>query len=368
MARVYIREKKLKDGKVSLRLDYYLHGERRIETLNLYITPADKKSRDQLKRRTYEEVYINAEYLRNKKEQQLITDEHDLPLKVDKKASFIEYFDKLATKRNHNWQSVRKHLIAFSNGRLAFGNINEEWLSRFQDYLQEHIKDVTVCSYIGVITTCLNHALRDKIIAINPSNNIKKVRGKELPPKYLPDEKLAVLEAMSSELPGWFTDAFFFSCYTGLRLSDVETLTWNDIEYTTDTHGNSLVSISKMQVKTQEMVRVPLSEEAEEILNRQALGRSQIGLAQERVFNLKSRTTTKRYIERWRKLTGFHFTYHSSRHTFGTMLQSSGVDINTTSKLMGHKSLEMTLRYAKVVNRAREEAITKLNSYRRRQR
>jgi integrase len=51
------------------------------------------------------------------------------------------------------------------------------------------------------------------------------------------------------------------------------------------------------------------------------------------VFNLKSRSQTKRYIQWWRKHAGVHFTYHSSRHTFGTELQSAEVDINTTSKL-----------------------------------
>ena len=84
---------------------------------------------------------------------------------------------------------------------------------------------------------------------------------------------------------------------------------------------------------------------------------------QERVFALKGRSQTKRYIERWRTQAGVPFTYHSSRHTFGTMLQTAGVDINTTSKLMGHKSLGMTLRYAKIVDSLRSEAIDKLGAY-----
>lgn len=362
MAHVHIREKKIKNGQVTLRLDYYLYGKRIIETLGIHVTPEDKKSRDFTKRNAYEEAYIRANRLRNEKENSLSDGHHDIPPKINKKACFIEYFDKLAATRNHNWQNVRKHLLAFCRGKLAFGNINEKLLSQFQTYLQGRIQDVTVCSYMGIITTCLNEAVRDKIIAVNPGNNIRKVRGKEIPPKYISHDNLAVLKAFSSEIPQWFTDAFFFSCYTGLRLSDIETLTWGDIHYTYDNQGKPRTSISKRQLKTQETVRIPLGKDSEPILKRQMIG-NQPGPAQQRIFSLKSRTTTKRYIEKWRKLTGFHFTYHSSRHTFGTMLQTAGVDINTTSKLMGHKSLGMTLRYAKVVDRAGQEAIQKLDAY-----
>ena len=42
-----------------------------------------------------------------------------------------------------------------------------------------------------------------------------------------------------------------------------------------------------------------------------------------------------------------HITYHSSRHTFATHLVQDKVDIFTISKYLGHKSIEMTMRYLK---------------------
>jgi len=42
-----------------------------------------------------------------------------------------------------------------------------------------------------------------------------------------------------------------------------------------------------------------------------------------------------------------HITYHSSRHTFATLLVMDGVDIYKISKYLGHKSVNMTQRYLK---------------------
>ena len=364
MARIYIREKQLKDGKVSLILDYYENGERRKKTLQLYVTPADKKSRNPIQRNAYDETYQKALLLKNQEEQRLIRRDHDLPTVYDKRASFLDYFDKLAATRNDNWRSVRKHLHAFSKGSLAFGNVTEEWIARFQDYLRGRMQDVTVNTQMGIITTSLNQAVREKLISTNPSQNVQKVRGKEKAPRYLTKEQIELLTANRDGLPDWFVDPFLFSCQTGLRLSDVESLVWADMRCTGKTkEGQQQLTIIKTQVKTQEDVTVPVSRRAVEILDRQRRRLQGTPNPKELVFELKSRSQTKRYIHRWRALTGLNFTYHSSRHTFGTGLQSAGVDINTTSKLMGHKSLGMTLRYAKVVDKTRNEAIDKMALY-----
>jgi integrase len=364
MAKVNIREKLLSDGRASLILDYRINGQRIKETLGIYVYPQDVKSRDRILRNAYEEAYRCANILKNEVEGRLIKQEHDIPTAYDKRASFVDYFNRLAAPRNYNWQSVAAHLTRFSRGQLAFGNVTEEWLGRFQDYLRTCVQDVTVCSYMGIITTALNQAVKEKLIPSNPSNHVRKVRGKEKPPKYLTKEQIQLLLQKREGIPDWFVEAFLFSCHTGLRLSDVESLVWADVRHMgVDKEGLAQITIVKEQIKTQELVRVPLTLQALAIIEALQNKLSRVPDDQEVVFGLKSRSQTKRYITRWSKQAGIRFTFHSSRHTFGTTLQTAGVDIHTTSKLMGHKSLNMTMRYAKVVDKARDQAIEKLTGY-----
>lgn len=49
--------------------------------------------------------------------------------------------------------------------------------------------------------------------------------------------------------------------------------------------------------------------------------------------------------------------FHTARHTFGTLIQAATGDIETTKKLMGHKSLKSTAVYADVLTEEKVKAI-----------
>ena len=51
-------------------------------------------------------------------------------------------------------------------------------------------------------------------------------------------------------------------------------------------------------------------------------------------------------------------SFHTSRHTFGTLIQAATGDIETTKKLMGHKSLKSTAVYADVLTEEKVKAIS----------
>ena len=50
-------------------------------------------------------------------------------------------------------------------------------------------------------------------------------------------------------------------------------------------------------------------------------------------------------------------TYHTSRHTFATMMLTFGADLYTTCKLLGHANVKTTQLYAKIVDSKKVEAV-----------
>lgn len=132
-----------------------------------------------------------------------------------------------------------------------------------------------------------------------------------------------------------------FSCFCGLRFSDTMDLRWKDIDF-----ENCL--IRKMMIKTKTEVITPLFPMARDILMERSNNGKLIG-SDEKVFYNFAEPTVNQALRKETKLAGIdkHITYHSSRHTFATLLVIDNVDIYKISKYLGHKSVNMTQRYLK---------------------
>jgi integrase len=103
--------------------------------------------------------------------------------------------------------------------------------------------------------------------------------------------------------------AFLFACYSALRVSDLKSLKWGDIE-----HTSSGAEIVKRQVKTKKMVSVPLHASAWALINDKVIHNHN-----EPVFPLlaKSNTDTNKYLIKWTEKAGIlkRITWHAARRT-----------------------------------------------------
>ncbi len=143
--------------------------------------------------------------------------------------------------------------------------------------------------------------------------------------------------------------AFLFSCFTGLRLSDIRALQWQQIKGDT---------IEFRQKKTKGYEYLHLSEMARQILTDRPNPKV-LNMQNTNIFNIRSETQLGKVLKLWCKDAGIdkRVSFHTARHTFATLALTQGVDLYTVSKLLGHKTIQATQIYAKIVDEKKKAAM-----------
>lgn len=138
---------------------------------------------------------------------------------------------------------------------------------------------------------------------------------------------------------------FLFSCYTGLRISDVHAINKNDID------GDMIFFQSK---KAQKVQRFALSKKALLFLqDTDQFGNIFAGTKCPVVINRQLKDISKKLkIKK-------NISFHCSRHTFATQFLELGGDVTVLQKLLGHSSIRETMTYVHITP-VRKSAGTKL--------
>ena len=348
---IRLRRKKLSGGKQSLYLDIVHEGRRNYEFLKLYLKPGQTElNRETLK---------VAEQIRAFRELDLQASVHGLIPAFKRKADLIRYFEKLGKEKESSglyknetaWWNSLQHLKDFTGGKVQFSAVNEHFLEDFKQYLLKHVSPNTASSYFAKLKNCLNQAVIDRILPNNPALHVSGIKSKETEKVFLSfgELKLLSLNIPDSNPGKEVARAFLFACFTGLRFSDVNVLVYRNIE-----DG----CLKFRQQKTKDFEYLPLSQTAINL----------IGEIKKKddatVFNLPSHQYCNLILKSWTVQAGVHkkIAFHTSRHTFAVLSLDSGIDIYTTSKLLGHKSLATTQVYATVTNKAKRRAVDSLPS------
>lgn len=130
---------------------------------------------------------------------------------------------------------------------------------------------------------------------------------------------------------------FLFSCYTGMRFSDVVALKKGN-------YKDGIISLK--QVKTNVDLKIPVNVQAKKIICKFYSQRED----DESIFPLIENQTVNRYLKKIGGIAEIKKTlhFHLARHTFGTTLLNNNVNAFYISKMMGHKKLSQTYSYTGV--------------------
>lgn len=150
---------------------------------------------------------------------------------------------------------------------------------------------------------------------------------------------------------------FDLALETGLRLSDLRALAWRQIDF----ERGFIFVVTK---KTKTPTAVPMSKRCRAALKvcRQRAPFAQLVFVDEAAQPL-SITRIRRAFAIAKVLARINrpFRIHDLRHTFGSRLASEGVEILTISRVMAHKDIATTQRYARLQLRAFERVRTALD-------
>lgn len=363
---VRIRFKKLANGSVSVYLAINVNGRRTYDYLKLYLVPETDQTAKLQNRQTMEAVYaIKAQRILQ------ITNgaagiKKDLRNKM-RLADWLKiYQDRQVNKGKRGakrWVRTMIFVIeGYDGGKDAtLADIDIQWLTDFMIYLMNDyvtykktkLTNGTVDNYLRCLKAAFNVAVEEGIMPTNPMLALDRshLKGTTYEREFLSVEEVKKLIDTPCRRPD-IKGAFLFSCFCGLRISDVRSLQWKHVV----TAGEKMY-LKITQFKTRRPLSIPLSRQALRWMpERGGAGED------EYIFPPLSKNMT--VLDDWAKEAGInkHITFHVSRHTFATMELTMGADIYTTSKLLGHTSVATTQIYAKVINSKKEEAVSLLDS------
>jgi site-specific recombinase XerD len=191
----------------------------------------------------------------------------------------------------------------------------------------------------------------------NPARAIKHRREDNAKLRFLSAQEEILLRAEISQSYPWHLPEYLVALNTGMRPSEQYEMEWSNLDL-------ERKQISVLRSKSGKPRHIPMNSEVVSALRiieaRPARGK--------RVFLNEDGKPLKGY-KHWfvpalkaAKLCDTGVTWYTLRHGFASRLVMAGVNLRTVADLMGHSTMQMTLRYAHLAPGYRLAAVEKLLS------
>lgn len=269
---------------------------------------------------------------------------------------------KYLTQRSYE-MLLNRHVIP-TFGKRKINTIKPSELALWQNKLLETLSSKSVTNARVVFHGIFQDALRDELIDKNPFSLVKSpkiIATREINP-LSKEEIFKILDNSTDKVKLFFAIGFF----TGLRTGEINALRYSDIDL-----ENNIIKVSKTRNKGIETSPKTMSSNREvEILdvllpyiqnhikNYKKENDDYVFLTK---FKLPYYSATKISVTYWKKtLKNLNIkarTLYEMRHTFASMMISSGEDILWVSSTLGHKNANITLQiYAKFIKSEKKKS------------
>ena len=253
-------------------------------------------------------------------------------------------------------------------------NLNEKHMTS-KDAINKKIAPIILASRYasdnGLLDARISTAIGQAYFDIN-SRQYENEGDHERVVRYLTEEQIQQFRSFYKETTDVrrhrIMDIFLFSYYAcGLRVSDLVTLEWSQIDMETR-------ELVKKIVKTKKRLRVPLCDEAREILEKyKKLDKNprfvfnclpeDFNLADAAKLDMTLKAKNRNFqtsLRAWgeKMKLPFTLTMHVARHSFAVQALNNGMDVHMISTLLGHSTSSITERvYAQFLDQTLDNAV-----------
>ncbi len=273
-------------------------------------------------------------------------------------SNFLLFFEALMNKRKgstlENWKNAIVYFKDFAGEFVSFRQINETFCEEYADYLKQApalgrwkrpIKRNTQVSYFVKFTYSLKQAFKKKYLYEDIAEMIDGISPAETHREFLFQDELQRL----ADTPCASEDirrASLVAALTGLRFSDIKTLLWSEIR---GAKGNYYIQFTQEKTKSADVL--PVSDIAVALMGTR-------GNWDTPVFPNLTYSRVRYVLSDWIRAAKIEkkITFHCFRHTFATLQLARGTDIYVVSKMLGHKRIETTMIYVKIVDELKRNA------------
>lgn len=254
--------------------------------------------------------------------------------------------------------AIRVHLLpAFGTDRLA--NITPLRVEQFKaTKLQAGLAPKSINNYLTILHKCLATAVEWSELETAP-----RVRFLKAPPpsfRYLREHELASL--LDAAPKGVWRTMILMATHTGLRFCELAALEWNDVDL-----NRAILCVRRAVVRGH--VGSPKNNRIRYISLTAAVlaGLRALPRCGTTVFHWNGEPVTYNAAEWFLRKTcraaGLQpFGWHVLRHTFASLLAGRGVGLQAIKDLLGHSTINMTLRYAHLAPDTLRSAISLLET------
>lgn len=194
-------------------------------------------------------------------------------------------------------------------------------------------------------------AVRWGYLGYNPVEPLKTQKEEGNIPDALTDEQL---DRVLEELPDYARIIATFAADTGMRRSEMEKLQWINVRF-----DRRMIVVQGSTAKNDEFRIIPMTDRIYALLQELYVQNQQAKVKRLQVLQWQD---IKKSLHSAGVRAGIdHVHMHMLRHTFATRLRDKGVPLDRIKELLGHKTMDMVLRYAKARPEQLKEAIEALN-------